>query len=345
MKNIDIHFILQNLSQEIGDAMLDDEKNAKIKNLAILLGFDEEKITQLFNEVSNVLMGINDFEELKDNLKNIFNLPDNSVDFAFKKLGEIIFNGLKEDIQHIRELVIKHNTIGAQEEEQKLTEENTLITPEKQPVDNTEEILKVIRNLSQKAVQNTANVIATPVIVKEADPLSKLTNEVVVIQKPIEQEKTPIPEKPNKLLDAMQNLQHPKSKIDTLIQNYNTRNNIPSAETAEIKKESSEFDSPFMIKKPPSFIQKGEEVKDTELPKNDIIKEKVPDILKMKEVRESVDQSAKNIRLEKITPDISPIKEPVRYHAVEPNKFMPSQYEKGKNEQNTTDKFLDLSEV
>jgi len=341
-------YLFSKLPQDIYETMLDEFKNEKVKNIGILLGLSEEKIIILFQEVSNFLMGITNSEELKNNLKINLNLNENLSTFTVNKLNEIIFNDLSESILTMRQLA--KETQGL--ELNKVPTTVPAIDPKpladkdvssKITENNTERILQIIKNLSQKPIENTANIIDTPTVIKEANPMLKpapVVQKITTIIKP-DPPKT-FDKKPNKLLDAMMGLQNPKSKIDTLIEKYNTNKLVSPEPIAEKKIEESEFTSPFMIKKTPSFIQKGDGEISTEfsIPK----KEDIPDILKMKEVRESVDQNAKNIKLEGNVEENVKQKEPVRYRAVEENSFKPYQFEKGKD-QNTTDKFVDLSEV
>jgi hypothetical protein len=345
MQDDEKKYITQIMPEELSVALFDDVQDQKINNLAILLGLSEEKSILLLNEVSNILTGANDYDQLKINLKNVLGLPDNLVDFAFNKLQEIVFNRFAEQISFLQKSLKKWR-------ENKISHPNTPLIPSQEAplaepkkeipnyTKNTEQILNVIKSLSQKPVENTATVISEPVIVKQADPIAKPLPKV---EEPKIQ-RVVIDEKPNKLLQAMTGLQKPKSKIDTLLETYNKKtNSVPLVET-EKKIEESDFSSPFAIKKNPSFIQKGEDT-NFSVPASSPTPKDVPDILKMKEVREASDQNPKNIRLDTKENYIPESKNPVKYNIVEDNQFKPYQYEKGKNKENFNDKFVDLSEV
>lgn len=345
MQDDERKYITQIIPEELSAALFDDVQDQKINNLAILLGLSEEKSILLLNEVSNILTGVNDYDQLKINLKNVLGLPDNLVDFTFNKLQEIVFNRFSEQISFLQKSIKKwrENKIKHQNDAPLPSQETPLVESKKEIPDytkNTEQILNVIKSLSQKPVENTATVISEPVIVKQAAPIAR---PLPKIEEPIIQ-RVIVDEKPNKLLQAMKGLQKPKSKIDTLLETYNKKNNSAPLVEPEKKIEESDFSSPFAIKKNPSFIQKGEDT-NFSVPASSPTPKNVPDILKMKDVREASNQNPKNIKLDIEENYISERKNPVKYNILEDNQFKPYQYEKGKNKENFNDKFIDLSEV
>jgi len=152
-------------------------------------------------------------------------------------------------------------------------------------------------------------------------------------------------DKPNKLLEAMQKMQSPKTKIDDLIQSYrfNTNTNPQNNNMPEQHTEDTEFESPFKIKKTPSIIQKGESDISNNSKPTDINPTEIPDILKMKKTREPISPSIKNIELESAinTPNIS--QTPIKYTKVVPEEqTKPYQYEQGTTNTAQT-KFIDLT--
>jgi len=343
-KNISGKFLRAHLPQNIYDTMLDPDKNEGVKNLCILLGLNEEQIKIFFGEAYDALMGIVDFDELQNSLKTKLNLTDNLISFAMSKLNEILFNDLLESIKEMREVVKRGETTEESIEnnpEQNISD-NIQTTPLEQK--NTEQILEVIKNLSQKPITNQSAAISEPIIIKEANPMTRPAQPTIEEKNIIAPEikKTPVDDKPNKLLEAMRGIQHPKSKIDDLVKSYNTRTYSNPAEVKETAEKDSTFASPFTMKKSSSFIQKGGGDFISEQSDPNIKKQDIPDILKMKEVRESIEQDPRNIRLEGEEKQNT---EPVKYYAVEENKFTPYQYEKPKTGKDEEGKFVDLSEV
>jgi|GEM_PF-6463548 len=339
-----IQYLLNNMPQDIYTAMFDNTRNDKVKNLTILLGLSEQQSVNFFNETADVLMGITSPDQLKIDLKNQFNLTDNLIEFAFAKLQEIFFNDLGEGIKHMQDVV--KNMDNAHTQDLKVNGGNIddgKALDIQQTKDNTQQILDVIKNISQKQVKNTANIIAEPVIVKEANPIAKpspiITNTILT---PKSASPLMAEDKPNKLLAAMTGSQKPKSKIDILIKDYNTRTYSSPVIKEDKKIEEPDFASPFAMKKTSGFITKGGDGFLTEMPNTPIDQTGVPDILKMKETRQSIEQNPKNIRL-----DISPEQpqKPVKYNIISENEFKPYQYEKSRTSPNENNKFVDLSEV
>jgi len=107
MEDAEKNYIATIMPEELSAALFDEKQDEKINNLAIVLGLSEEKSILLLKEVSDILFGINNYEQLKLNLKNTLGLSDNLVDFAFNKLKETVFDRLSEQISYVQTSIKK----------------------------------------------------------------------------------------------------------------------------------------------------------------------------------------------------------------------------------------------
>jgi len=375
--NINIDYLLQNMPEDIYQAMLDYDINNQIKSLIIALGLSETASSIFFKEISNVLMGIKTIDDFKNTLITQLNLNETLANFAITQLNTIVFNSLENSILYMQNIFKKqtanatNNITNIETDKQNINNIQTPSTTQSYE-QNMEQILNVIKNLSQKQVSNPSAIISEPTIVKEASPdmssnnitkidtanintampqtsmISTSTQQSVPINNPNEILKdrpaTNKKDKPNKLLKAMEQMQTPKTKIENLIQSYhfNTNTNLPNNNTQEQQSQDIEFESPFKIKKTPSIIQKGESETNNTTHPIDINPADVPDILKMKKMREPIAPSIKNIDLESPVNNPNISQTPIKYKKITTQPTNPYQYEQGSKNTAQT-KFIDLS--
>jgi len=162
--NINIDYLLQNMPEDIYQAMLDYDINNQIKSLIIALGLSETASSIFFKEISNVLMGIKTIDDFKNTLITQLNLNETLANFAITQLNTIVFNSLENSILYMQNIFKKqtanatNNITNIETDKHNINNIQTPSTTQSYE-QNMEQILNVIKNLSQKQVSNPSAII------------------------------------------------------------------------------------------------------------------------------------------------------------------------------------------